>query len=102
MDLDLVQSLHQTQIALAERDDDRLRPLAEAVEAVLSQYQVRQSGDVAYREEGATVIDRTGPDSPEQRGRARAALMAFADDPSQENADHARAALQELHGTLTG
>jgi hypothetical protein len=104
VDLDLVQSLHQTQRLLAERpDDERFPELAAAVDAVLSQYQVRTRREqVAYPEEGADRIDRTMPDGPEERDRVRAALMAFADDPSEDTAAHARTALDDLHGTLTG
>jgi hypothetical protein len=104
VDLDLVQSLHQTQRLLAERqDDERFPAFAAAVDAVLAQYQVRtRSQPVAYPEEGADRIDRTRPDGPEERDRVRAALMAFADEPTEANAAHARAALDDLYGTLTG
>lgn len=103
MDLDLVQSLHQTKLMLADREDgERFDELAAAVDAVLSQYQIdTRSQEAAYREEGADLIDRTKPDGPAERDRARAALMAFADQPTDDNAEHARAALDDLHATLT-
>lgn len=103
--MDLVQSLFQTKQALAQRDDEQgggFDALASSVDAVLAQLQEARPGDPAYAEEGADRIDRTLPGAEHEADRVRAALMAFADRPTAENATHAREALDALHGTMTG
>jgi hypothetical protein len=105
VDLDLVQALFQTRQLLDRRDGSdggRFDELGRSVDAVLSLYRIDRSDEVAYPEEGADLIDRTLPDAPEQQRQVQAALIAFAERPTPDNAAQARHALDELHGTLTG
>lgn len=104
-DLDLIQALYQTQQALSAQDasqDDHVRSLSAKVDALLGRYQVEDRGvdEVAYREQGTDTVDLTMPDSPEQKGQVQAALMAYAERPTPENATYAEAAIDELSATF--
>ncbi|MBW3619689.1 MAG: hypothetical protein KY461_05545 [Actinobacteria bacterium] len=104
-DLDLIQALYQTDRSLSTGDapqDDHVRSLAAKVAGLLDRYQVEDRGvdEVAYREQGADKVDLTLPDAPEQKGRLQAALIAYADRPSAENAAHASAAIDDLVATF--
>lgn len=101
MDHDLVQALDQTQKMLERRDslDDHARGLHEAVVGLLGHYRETREGDVAYSEQGADRIDRTGDGSVDQKQTIRAALMAYRDNPTPENATRATDAVRSLEDT---
>lgn len=102
MDLDLVQALHQTETSLDRGDDlpDHARQVREQVVGLLDHYREHRRGDVAYSEEGADRIDRTGGGTTEQKERVQAALIAYHAAPSDETARHATDALRQLSSSV--
>lgn len=104
-DLDLIQALNQTKRSLAAQEpleDEHARALADKVDALLGRYQLEDRGvdEVAYREQGADKMDHTLPDAPHQKGQVQAALIAYAERPTVENAAHAEAAIDDLSATF--
>ena len=104
-DLDLIQALYQTRRSLSTGDppqDEHVRSLAAKVAGLLDRYQVEDRGvdQVADREQGTDQVDLTLPDAPEQKGRLQAALIAYGDRPTAENAAHASAAIDDLVATF--
>lgn len=104
-DLDLIQALYQTKQSLPTDDpsrDDHVRSLAAKVDALLDRYQVEDRGvdEVAYPEQGTDTVDLTLPDAPEQKGQLQAALIAYAERPTAENAAHAETAIDDLSATF--
>ncbi|MBW3657592.1 MAG: hypothetical protein KY457_03065 [Actinobacteria bacterium] len=103
-DLDLIQALYQTKQSLPTDDpsqDGHVRSLAAKVDALLDRYQVQDSDDeVAYREQGTDKVDLTMPDAPGQKGQLQAALIAYAERPTPENAAHVEAAIDDLTATF--
>lgn len=103
-DLDLIQALNQTKLTLSaqEQPDEHVRSLADKVDGLLSRYQLEDRGvaAVAYQEQGADQVDLTLPAAPEQKGQVQAALIAYADRPTPENAAHAERAIDDLSATF--
>jgi hypothetical protein len=104
-DLDLIQALYQTKRSLDAQDqpEEHVRSLDDKVTGLLSRYQLSDdAGEVAYREQGADMVDLEVPGSVERKGQVQAALIAYADLPTPEQAALAEAAIDDLSDEIDG